>query len=121
MTNKSKGLYGYIIGAGLVLSAFLPIWAYCSDACGNRGAVNLGLLALGLGIVSIQALFASKIPKESKRGCSVMLIAIFLPITLLGFALMVNFWYLLSLAGPALILGLALFIVGIVIYTKSLK
>ena len=121
MKKKPKVLFGYILGAVLVVLACLPIWTMCSDGCTSGGVINIGLLFLGLGTAAMQKLSASKVPVESKRGCSMILLSFFLPLTLLGFALMVNFWYLLSLAGPALILGLVLLIVGIVTYTKSLK
>ena len=120
MKKTSKGLPGFIFGLVLVVLAFLPIWTWCSDACGP-GSFNFGLIALGLGVIAFQALTTSKVPAESKRGCSIILLSLFLPATLLGFALMVNGWYLLVLGLPMLLLGLVILIFGIVSYTKSLK
>jgi hypothetical protein len=121
MKNKLKGWLGYVVAGLLVVVAILPLWRVCSDACGNTGAFNMGLLFLGFGVAAMQALASSKVPEASKKGCSIMLLAVFLPLTFLGFAIMANFWYLLMLGGPALIGGLVLLIVGIVSYTKSLK
>lgn len=121
MKNKFKGRLGYVVAGLVVVLAFLPLWRVCADACGNTGAFNIGLLFLGLGIAAMQALASSKVPDVSKKGCSIMLLAIFLPLTFLGFAIMANFWYLLMFGGPALIFGLVLLIVGIVSYTKSLE
>jgi hypothetical protein len=121
MKNKLKGRGGYVAAGLIIIAAFLPLWTLCSDACGNRGAINIGFIFLGLEIAAMTALSSSKVPAESKKGCSIMLLAIFLPLTFLGFAIMVNFWYLLMLGGPAIIFGLVLLIVGIVSYTKSLE
>ena len=120
MKNKLKGRRGYVVAGLIIVVAFLPLWRVCADACGNTGAFNVGLFFLGLGVAAMQALASSKVPEASKKGCSIMLLAVFLPLTLLGFAIMSNFWYLLMYGGPALIFGLVLLIVGIVSYTKSL-
>jgi len=121
MKNKLKGRLGYVVAGLIVVVAFLPIWTMCSDGCTNGGQINFGLMFLGFGLSAITALTSSKVPTESKKGCSIMLLAVFLPLTLLGFAIMTNFWYFLSLAGPLLMVGLVLLIIGIVAYTKSLK
>jgi len=109
--RKPKGLVTYIFGLAIVAFGAMPIWNFCMDACG-KGFINIGLIALGISMIALQALYASKIAEESKGGCATMLNAVLIPVTLLCFAFMSNGWALLTFGPLAVLLGLVLFIVG---------
>ena len=109
--RKPKGLVTYIFGLAIIALGALPTWSFCMDACGT-GFINIGLIAFGVSMIALQALYASKIAEESKGGCATMLNAVLIPVTLLCFAFMSNGWALLTFGPLAVLLGLVLFIVG---------
>ena len=110
--RKPKGLVTYIFGLAIVAFGAMPIWNFCMDACG-KGFINIGLIALGISMIALQALYASKIEEASKGGCAMMLNSVLIPVTLLSFAFMSNGWALLTLGPLAVLLGLVLLILGI--------
>lgn len=109
--RKPKGLVTYIFGLAIIALGVLPTWSFCMDACGT-GFINVGLIAFGVSMIALQALYASKIAEESKGGCATMLNAVLIPVTLLCFAFMSNGWALLAFGPLAVLLGLVLLIVG---------
>lgn len=121
MNKNTKGILGYLLGAVITIIGIIPFWGTCMDYCSYSGSVNPGFIGLGLSILAFTALAQSKVAAESKGGCSVMLLSVFGPVTFLGFAFASNGWYLIAYFFPALIVGLILFIVGVVLYTTSQK
>lgn len=109
--RKPKGLVTYIFGLAIIALGVLPTWSFCMDACGT-GFINVGLIAFGVSMIALQALYASKLAEESKGGCATMLNAVLIPVTLLCFAFMSNGWALLTFGPLAVLLGLVLLIVG---------
>lgn len=109
--RKPKGLVTYIFGLAIIALGVLPTWSFCMDACGT-GFINVGLIAFGVSMIALQALYASKIAEESKGGCATLLNAVLIPVTLLCFAFMSNGWALLTFGPLAVLLGLVLLIVG---------
>lgn len=109
--RKPKGLVTYIFGLAIIAFGVMPTWNFCMDAC-STGFINVGFIAVGVSMIALQALYASKIAEESKSGCATMLNAVLIPVTLLSFAFMSNGWALLTFGPLAVLLGLVLFIVG---------
>jgi heme/copper-type cytochrome/quinol oxidase subunit 4 len=113
-----KGLLTYIIGLALIALGVLPTWGFCMDAC-TTGAINIGLIALGISTIALQALYGSKLDENSKGGCAMILNSVLIPVTLLSFAVMANGWNLLTLGPLIALLGLVLLILGIRKLTKG--
>ncbi len=118
--RKPKGLVTYIFGLAIIALGIIPSWSFCMDACGT-GFINLGFIAVGVSMIALQALYASKMAEESKGGCAMMLNSVLIPVTLLSFAVMSNGWYLLTLGPLAAVLGLVLLIVGARKLSKAQK
>lgn len=119
-SRKPKGLVTYIFGLAIIAFGFSPTWTFCMDAC-SKGSVNIGLIAAGISMIALQALYASKLAAESKGGCAMILSSVLIPVTLLSFAIMSNGWALLALGPMALLLGLVLLIVGAIKLSKAKK
>lgn len=110
-SRKPKGLVTYIFGLAIIALGVLPTWSFCMDACGT-GFINVGFIAVGVSMIALQALYASKIAEESKGGCAILLNSVLIPVTLLSFAFMSNGWALLTFGPLAVLLGIVLLIVG---------
>lgn len=118
--RKPKGLITYLFGLAIIALGLFPTWNFCMDTC-NQGFINVGLVSLGISMIALQALYASKLAEQSKGGCALMLNSVLIPVTLLSFAIMSNGWALLAFGPIALILGLVLLISGAIKLTKSHK